>query len=137
MLNLYKFHTNPESLEQRGLGLQISQVVDYIKDIFEHYYDEKSYTNEEDEEYSISSKYVEIDEDEFKFKVTLTFDHGKRFGIIQIYNSINSDITIKTLIHGRLIDHVSAINDRAKLNEEVVMEVVRHLVYQLAEPARD
>jgi hypothetical protein len=137
MLNLYKFHTNPESLEQRGLGLQLEQVVEYIKDMFEHYYDEESYTNEREEEYSISYKFVQVDEDEVKFKVILTFDDNKRFGIIQIYNSYNNDIIIKTLVNSRLIDHESAINNRAKLNEQAIMEAVRHLVYQIAETYRD
>lgn len=137
MLNLYKFHTNPESLEQRGLGLQLEQVAEYIKDMFEHYYDEESYTNEREEEYSISYKFVQVDEDEVKFKVILTFDDNKRFGIIQIYNSYNNDIIIKTLVNSRLIDNESAINNRAKLNEQAIMEAVRHLVYQIAETYRD
>ena len=122
MLNLYKFHTNPDELEQQIVIHQsLDDVYQLLKDIFTIYYVGK--------DFKLTWKHDVVSNAEQYVEVAMELKGKYSHGMIRIYYE-NSTAQVKTSIQGTMISHAVAYDD-SKLDVETILNAIEELTAAL------
>lgn len=122
MLDLYQFHTNPESLEQRVVKHQsLDKVYGFIKDMFTIFYERESF--------KLEWTHDNVDNTEIYIELIMEINGEYKHGMIKILYQHN-EARVITSIRGSMITRAYGYTNN-ELNTEDVFTAVHRFINKL------
>jgi hypothetical protein len=122
MLDLYEFHTAPESLDQRIVVHQnLNPVYDFIKDMFNIFYAGK--------QFKLEWKHDVVSNVEQYIELTMELNGSYRHGMIRLYYE-NHKAFVKTSIRAEMVSQCAAYEGK-QVDAEEVFDVVDKFIQTL------